>query len=303
MRKPIKERETRIRRIHRDGQAVLALHTEQLLTSQELAELISKMFGVKLESTLKSLEYDVLPFLLNKEITLPNGNKTKIVKQIDKKYALFTYREALRRLEKPDLEKLRSILQRLDKATTHEAYEVTLKDFVDLCSHTRIWEYESMIWPVFKKHLIIRSKDLIKILTCLSNVIKNIVESGEKGTFQTVKKQFFRRVKVIYKKSLTGEPLGIHKSAPEILKVLGTEDEKIKIFKDALKEVIKNEDVNFSNIGGFRYIGTLLDFELNEVQKEELRNWFFKLLESKSSLARKKASDAYEALFGYHGQS
>jgi len=199
------------------------------------------------------------------------------------------------KLEEPEPETLEFILQKLNKASTDEARTAVLEDFSKLCHRTRIWKFGNKVWPVIRKHLSIESKDSAKFLGCLKGVIENMFKLGEEKEIQELKRVFFKEIEEAYKKSISPELLAFQEVASFILKMLGSEDEKIRIYKDALENIIKREDVkSFSDVGGIAYIDALLDFKLSKAEKMDLREWLYTLMENENETARKKALYVYE---------
>jgi HEAT repeat protein len=80
-----------------------------------------------------------------------------------------------------------------------------------------------------------------------------------------------------------------------IIERLGSQDEKMRIYKDVVKNIIESEDVkDISEVGGSSYVDVLLDFKLSEGQKTDLRELFYRFMESENEAVRKKALCAYQ---------
>ena len=151
MGKPVQYRSSRITQLPTTGQAIVALQAKQPLAILQLADCISTMFGGNSTTILKNLEYNILPFLLNKEIRLPNGKNSTIVKEIEKKYVLWTYRIA--------------------EATVDDAVKEMKKQgsvsitVLDIASRTGLTpkEIEPVVYPIIKRHgMEIRSETIPK---------------------------------------------------------------------------------------------------------------------------------------------
>ena len=200
-------------------------------------------------------------------------------------------------LEETDKELLDFIIQELDNASAIEARKALLEDLGRLCQGTRIWKFGDTIWdPIKERAFNIESKESVKLLNCLSLAVENMRLLRMEDDIEKVKEKFLKDTEEAYKKAVPSEFFAFQEAASRIIRLLASENDKIDIYKSVLESVIRRVDIkSFSDVG-MPYLNALLDFNLSNNQKMDLKKWLYALMENENETVRKKALHVFEKL-------
>jgi len=93
----------------------------------------------------------------------------------------------------------------------------------------------------------------------------------ESNELEKVKNKFLKVTEEAFKRAVPSEFFAFQEAASRIIRLLASENDKIDIYKSVLESVIRRVDIkSFSDVG-MPYLNALLDFNLSNSQKMDLK--------------------------------